>query len=155
MSGSSSSTRQSATRRFSPPERCSTRASPGRQPQRVHRDLDLAVQLPQVAGVDLVLQLRLLLEQRVICRRRARRRLHADLVEAPQQVALVLDRLLDVAAHVERGVELRLLRQVADARALGIAQASPLKSLSSPAMMRSSELLPLPLEPTTPIFAPG
>jgi hypothetical protein len=35
------------------------------------------------------------------------------------------------------------------------AHASPMKSLSTPAMMRSSVLLPLPLEPTTPILAPG
>jgi hypothetical protein len=35
------------------------------------------------------------------------------------------------------------------------AHASPRKSVSMPAMMRSSELLPDPLGPTTPIFAPG
>jgi hypothetical protein len=35
------------------------------------------------------------------------------------------------------------------------AQASPEKSLSQPAMMRSSVDLPAPLTPTTPIFTPG
>jgi hypothetical protein len=34
-------------------------------------------------------------------------------------------------------------------------KASPPKSLSSPAMMRSSVLLPAPLAPRTPILAPG
>jgi hypothetical protein len=45
-------------------------------------------------------------------------KLHVHLVEAAQQVALVLHRLLHVAAHVQRRVQLRLLRQVADARPL-------------------------------------
>ena len=34
-------------------------------------------------------------------------------------------------------------------------RASPMKSWSTPAMMRSSVLLPAPLEPRTPILAPG
>ena len=34
-------------------------------------------------------------------------------------------------------------------------KASPAKSLSIPAMIRSSVLLPAPLAPSTPIFAPG
>ena len=33
--------------------------------------------------------------------------------------------------------------------------ASPMKSWSSPAMMRSNELLPAPFMPSTPILAPG
>ena len=33
--------------------------------------------------------------------------------------------------------------------------ASPKKSLSTPAMMRSSVDFPAPFEPSTPIFAPG
>src|SRR5690606_40606915 len=37
----------------------------------------------------------------------------------------------------------------------GIARASPLKSVSTPAMMRSSVDLPEPFRPSTPIFAPG
>jgi hypothetical protein len=32
--------------------------------------------------------------------------------------------------------------------------ASPVKEVSSPAMMRSSELFPAPFKPSTPIFAP-
>jgi hypothetical protein len=38
---------------------------------------------------------------------------------------------------------------------LGIGIASPSKSLSMPAMMRSNVDLPAPLSPKTPIFAPG
>ena len=38
---------------------------PGRQPQRIRRDLELALQLPATDRVDLVLQLRLLLEELV------------------------------------------------------------------------------------------
>ena len=41
--------------------------------------------------------------------------LRADLLEALEQAARVGDRLLDVLAHRLAGVELRLLRQEADA----------------------------------------
>ena len=37
----------------------------------------------------------------------------------------------------------------------GAGLASPMKSVSTPAMIRSRELLPAPLEPRTPILAPG
>ena len=37
----------------------------------------------------------------------------------------------------------------------GCGFASPSMSVSTPAMMRKSELLPEPLAPMTPIFAPG
>jgi hypothetical protein len=40
-------------------------------------------------------------------------------------------------------------------RTPGVGRASPTKSWSTPAMMRSSELLPAPFAPSTPIFAPG
>ena len=36
-----------------------------------------------------------------------------------------------------------------------VARAAPMKSLSTPAMIRSSVVLPDPLRPMTPIFAPG
>ena len=53
------------------------------------------------------------------------------------------------------GIEPRLLRQEADADARPRGNASPVKSRSSPAMIRSRLLLPAPLAPSTPIFAPG
>ena len=37
----------------------------------------------------------------------------------------------------------------------GARQTSPMKSVSTPAMIRSSVLLPAPLLPSTPILAPG
>jgi hypothetical protein len=45
--------------------------------------------------------------------------LRAHLLEAGQQRAGLGDPVLDVAAHVPRGVELRLLRQITDAQAVG------------------------------------
>jgi hypothetical protein len=51
------------------------------------------------------------------------------------------------------GIEPRLLREEADRDAVG-GNASPM-NWSSPAMMRSSELLPAPFRPRTPILAPG
>jgi hypothetical protein len=52
------------------------------------------------------------------------------------------------------GVELRLLRQVADVQP-GMGVASPSISLSTPAMILSSVDLPEPFRPSTPILAPG
>src|SRR5215470_10465722 len=48
--------RQSATRRLSPPESVVTSASAGGQ--RVHRDLEVRIEVPEVLRVDLVLELR-------------------------------------------------------------------------------------------------
>jgi hypothetical protein len=50
--GLRSSSWHSATRRFSPPDRLSTRRIARRAAQRVHRLLDLAFQIPQVLAVD-------------------------------------------------------------------------------------------------------
>ena len=82
------------------------------QAQRVHRELDLLVEVPEVLGVDLVLQPRELVGGfvRVVGR---------DLLVALQDLPLLRHRLLDVLEDVLAGVELRLLGQVADARALG------------------------------------
>ena len=125
MSGSSSSTRHSATRRFSPPDSVVHIRVRRRQSQRIHRDLDLAVELPQILRVDLLLHLRLLLEQlRHLVVRHRLGELHRDLLELLEQRALLLHRDLDVSLHVLRRIELRLLRQVADARAFG-GHASP------------------------------
>jgi hypothetical protein len=40
-------------------------------------------------------------------------------------------------------------------RTPGVGRASPVNSVSTPAMMRSSVLLPAPFGPSTPILAPG
>ena len=103
---------QSATRRFSPPESVVDRGVVGRAAERFHRDVDLAVEVPEVRGVDLVLELGHLVRGLVGV-------VHGEFVVAVEDGALGGDAFHDVAAHVERGVELGLLRQVAHAGAFG------------------------------------
>jgi hypothetical protein len=62
--------------------------------------------------------------------------------------------LLDVPAHVLRGIERGLLLQKADTQ-FGCGRASPSISVSTPAMIRRRVDLPAPFRPSTPIFAPG
>ena len=91
-----------------------------RAAQRVHRDLDRALQFPAVGRVDPLLQFALLLYQRVhLLGRQVLREARAHLVEAFQQPGRLRHALHDIAHHVAAGVEFRLLRQVADARAVG------------------------------------
>jgi hypothetical protein len=84
----------------------------GRAAQRLHRHVDLAVEVPQVLAVDLVLKLRHLLGGLVGV-------VHRQLVEPVELVLLLLHAEHDVLAHREAFVELRLLRQVAHMRAFG------------------------------------
>ena len=83
-----------------------------RAAQRVHRERDLGIEIPEILAVDLVLQLRHLVGGLV-------RVVGGDLVVAVEQRLLGGDALHDVLAHGLVGIELRLLLQVADARALG------------------------------------
>src|SRR5690606_9884219 len=79
------------------------------------RYLELTLDLPAVDGVDLVLELALLLEQRVhlvVVHRLGE--LVADLVEAMDQPERVGDALLDGLPHGLLRIELRLLREVTD-----------------------------------------
>jgi len=123
-------------------------------PQCVHRELDGAVEIPAFAGVDPILQSRLLVEQLLHLLGRDRlAELRADVLEPREQCPNLGDAFLDVAADVLAGIELGLLREVADPEARG-GNASPRKSRSTPAMMRSNVDLPAPLAPSTPIFAP-
>ena len=87
-----------------------------RQAQRVHRDLELAVEVPAVHRVDLVLELRLLREQLVEVGVGLAHRV-ADLLEPVEQALGVRHAVGDVAEHVLGRVELRLLGEVADAEA--------------------------------------
>jgi hypothetical protein len=88
--------------------------------KRVHGDLDLAIQIPGSGGVDTILELRLLVDQRVhLVIRRDVPELRRDLFEAPQEISRVGDGDFHVAANVEIRVELRLLREVSDPGALG------------------------------------
>ena len=91
-----------------------------RQPQRVHRELEPRVEVPGVGGLDLVLDLALLVEDLVhLLGRQLLAELRVDLVVARQQRADLGDAFLDVAEHGLRRIEPRLLRQEADADALG------------------------------------
>ena len=87
-----------------------------RQAQRVHRDLELAVEVPAVDRVDLVLQLGLLGEQLVEVGVGLAHRV-ADLLEPVEQALRVRDAVGDVAEHVLGRVEPRLLRQEPDGEA--------------------------------------
>ena len=84
----------------------------GRAAQRVHRQIDLGIELPQVLGIDLVLELGHLLGGFVGV-------VGGDLVVAVEQRLLGRHALHDVLAHRELRIELRLLFEVADARAFG------------------------------------
>ena len=86
------------------------------QPQRVHRAVERGVEAPRVVLVDLLLHLGLLGEQRVEVGVGLGER-GRDRVEAVEQVAQRADAVLDVAAHVLRRIELRLLREQPDRRA--------------------------------------
>ena len=89
-----------------------TSASFGGQPQRFHRHLDLLFEVPEVEAVHLVLELRRLVGRLVGI-------VHHQLVVALDDGGLLGDAFHDVAEHGLRRIERRLLRQVADGRAVG------------------------------------
>ena len=78
----------------------------------LHGLIDLRVELPQILGFDLVLEGGHLV-------RRLLGIVHREFVVAVEQRLLLGDALHHVLAHRLVGIELRLLRQVADAGALG------------------------------------
>ena len=125
----------------------------GRATERVHGDLDVAVEAPCIGGGDLVLRAGLLLADLVVVGVGVGPLRH-------QLVVLIDDRLdlghtlHDVPADVLRRIEVRLLLEVAHAEA-GVSRASPEYPSSSPAMIFSSDDLPAPFDPSTPILAPG
>ena len=90
-----------------------------REAKRIHRDLDLPVQLPQIRRVDLLLHAALIVEQLFhLYVAHWIRKLHRDLLELSEQIALRLHRFFHVLEYVLRRIELRHLRQVGDSRAL-------------------------------------
>jgi hypothetical protein len=88
------------------------------QTQRIHRALDHAIDLPAIDVIDLLLELPVLLEQRVHLVARIAEQ-HADLFEARDQPFHRSDRVLDGLLHGLPGLEARLLREEADAQAFG------------------------------------
>ena len=115
--GLESRSRQRATRRRSPPDSVDIGVA-GREPQGIHGDLELAVEIPGTRGVDAVLQMGLLGEQLVeVGVGVAHRRAH--LVEAHQQRLDLRHPVGDVARHVLGRVEVRLLGEVANGESGG------------------------------------
>ena len=91
-----------------------------RQPQRVHRELEPRIEVPAVGGLDVILNLALLLEDLLhLVRRQFLAELRVDLVVAVQERANLRDAFLDVPEHRLGRIEPRLLVQEADADALG------------------------------------
>ena len=84
----------------------------GRAAQRVHRLVDLAVEIPQALRLDLVLQLGHLIGGLI-------RIVHRQFVVAIEDRLLLGDAFHDVFADGLGGIELRLLLEVADPGALG------------------------------------
>ena len=118
-----------------------------RQPQRVHRDLELPVELPGVGGLDRVLDPLVLGHELVaLGLRELLGQLLVELLEALEQRAGLGDALLHVAEDVLGRVEPRVLRQEAD-RVPSAGNASPAKSFSTPAMIFRSVDLPAPFKP--------
>jgi hypothetical protein len=88
--------------------------------ERVHGDLDGAVEIPAIGGLDGVLHPGLLLEQLlhlIAVHRLAEAGI--DLVEARQESPHLAHAFFDIAAHVLGGVQARLLGQIADLDAIG------------------------------------
>ncbi len=126
----------------------------GRAAQRVHRLLELGVEIPGVQVVDLLLQHAHLGHERVEVRVRIGHQLGDLVVPVDQRLGLG-DPLLDVAQHGLGLVELRLLGTGSRRCSPALSVASPFETWSSPAMILSRLDLPAPLGPTTPILAPG
>src|ERR1700677_4204848 len=81
---------------------------PRRQPQRIRRDLELALQLPAAFRFDGILQLRLALEESVhLLIFQGLREAVADAVEFLEQLEGLSDTLPDSGAHITRGDDLR------------------------------------------------
>ena len=111
-SGFSSSRRQSATRRRFAARKLGDVRIVRRAAERVHRLLDLAIEIPQALGLDLVLEPRHLVRGLV-------RIVHGELVIAVEDRLFLLHAEHGIALDVERGIELGLLGQIADPGALG------------------------------------
>jgi hypothetical protein len=122
----------------------------GRNAQRLHGQLECAVELPCVRRVDVILKLSLLLEQRIHLRcvervREARARSSSRCARTPSSTLPSTSFVGSSSGSWARW----------PTRMPGVGRASPTKSASRPAMIRSKLLLPAPLSPSTPILAPG
>jgi hypothetical protein len=89
-----------------------------REAKRVHRVVELRLELPRAATVDLILDLRLLCQQLVEVGV-GLGELRGDLVEPVHQVAQLAHAVLDVLAHRLGGIEVGLLLEQPDCRVRG------------------------------------
>ena len=112
---------QQPAQRDAPPLAAGQRGDGGvrrRTAQRIQCDVHAPVEVPALAGVDLRLQVRLFRQQRVhLLLAHGLGEFHGDFVEPVERGLQVRERLFHVLAHRLVGIELRLLLQVADARA--------------------------------------
>ncbi len=156
MSGADSSSRHSATRRFSPPESVPMLRLPRRQPQRIGSDLELALELP-AAG-------RRRWRPAACACRASSVFICSSSMGSREPVA---DRLNSSSwRKVSPSPSMTVVRTSLAASSCGscgrkpmrmplCGRASPSKLGSMPAMILSSEDLPEPFRPSTPILAPG
>ena len=135
--------RRGAARR---PRASSTSASPGGRRSASIAISSVPVELPRVRGVDLVLQ-RLLLEHFVHLVVRVGSPSFMISSKRVSSARVSATASSTCCEHGLRRVELRLLRQVADARALAPGTPRRRSPCRRPAMMRSSVLLPAPFAP--------
>ena len=91
----------------------------GRTAKRIHRDLELILQLPSVGRFDLLLELRLLIEQLLHFVRRGLADLVADRFIFFEQRHQFFLAFFDDLFHGLVGIELRLLLEQTDAVAFG------------------------------------
>ena len=127
-----------------------------RKPQRVHRDLELPVELPRVGRLDRVLDALVLGHELVaLGLGEVLGHLLVQLVEALQERASFATAFLDVAEDVLRSCRAAGPAAGSPTRVPSAGNASPAKSFSTPAMIFKSVDLPAPFKPRTPILAPG
>ena len=128
----------------------------GGQPHGVHGDLDAAVEVPALGGLDRVLDLGLLFEQGVhLVGVGPLAEPGVDLVE-PRRGGRGSARRRSRRCRARRGSGRASAPGARSrSRSRGAGRAVPMKSVSIPAMIRKSVLLPEPLPPITPILAPG
>jgi hypothetical protein len=125
-----------------------------RAAERIHRLLELGVEVPGVGGVDGFLQRSHLGEQCVEVGVGLGHRSSEISLNRSTFVLDLAEALLHVLEHGLRLVEHGLLHEDADVKP-GVSFASPLLGVSRPAMILRIVDFPAPLGPTMPIFAPG
>ena len=137
-----------ATRRASPPDRSDVRVI-GWAAQRFHRDVDLAVEIPKVFGVDLILQLAHLFGGliRIVHRQVRCSDLRTGFLSATPSITF---------SRTDQGfVQLWLLGQVANFGALSVPRFAGKVFVHARHDLHQRGFTRSRSRPTTPIFTPG